>query len=269
MTKYIHNLNTSKIIVMGIEIPAESYWQIPNERIIMFASCSKLQDLINSDDVLMSKNGSQDLSKADSLLFAQIVVAADKVYYDNDNSTALQNAQDQVENISAGQITIKEDGTNVTNTPHTKINFTGSGVDVTDDGNDQVSVTISGAQTVFGTQFNEVSSEIESQTTNNIYKEKLTMALTSLPSGKYRIGWYFEIKISSASASAKAKVELDDATILMETKDAFKHLGYAPISGISYQNLSNDHDIDIDFCTDSKGKTATIRRARLEVWRVS
>jgi hypothetical protein len=112
------------------------------------------------------------------------------------------------------------------------------------------------------------SDESESSTTSQQWQEKLKLTTTSLPSGEYRIGWYFEIAQTNIADTVEARVELNDVSelcgVVKEVKDTSD---WIPISGFYHdQSLSGVNTIDIDY-RQQKGSTAKIRRARIEIWR--
>lgn len=125
---------------------------------------------------------------------------------------------------------------------------------------------------VFGTEFQVASSEGESQTDDADYSgnEKLKLTTPSLPAGDYLIGWSMELANSNKDKCTMARVHLDDTTVLGEqckpkTQSNNEYVGW---SGFKVVTLTAAvHTIDIDYKAVSD--TAYIRRARLEIWRVS
>lgn len=120
---------------------------------------------------------------------------------------------------------------------------------------------------VFGTEYEDDASEGESTTTNTGYTNKLTFTTASVPAGNYLIQWNWEIKTSNSAKAVTARIELDDTTELTEDNsklDVFDATGgfiVVPLTAAT-------HQLDIDFKVVS-GATATIRRARVILWRVS
>jgi len=128
---------------------------------------------------------------------------------------------------------------------------------------------------VFGTYFNEASSEADSSTTSTAWTQKVRLTTASLPAGKYRIGWSYNLRGSSTSYSPKSQVQINDTSTihnyLYEPKDASLNEEDA-IGGFYYYDVSTGGttlNIDLDFSTENGAATTTIRRARLEFWRVS
>jgi hypothetical protein len=123
---------------------------------------------------------------------------------------------------------------------------------------------------VFGSEFQETSSEGTSATTSGTFQEKLSMTTTNLPLGKYRIGWTCETVNSSTSGRTEVRVQLNNTITLgqpgIETED---DEDWVPFTGYKYETFSGVQQIDIDYRVDDTAATASIRRARLELWRVS
>lgn len=121
----------------------------------------------------------------------------------------------------------------------------------------------------FGSGFYQTASEGISSTSGSTWVEKLSLSLSDLPSGLYRISWCYEYQTNNSSNEFLGRVQLDDTTNLSEIRcSVVPATGYKPCSGFCYQTLSGSKRIDIDF-SSSKDKIVQIRRARIEVWRVS
>lgn len=129
---------------------------------------------------------------------------------------------------------------------------------------------IGGQAVIYGTEFDDAESDGESSTTSTTEQTKVTLTTGSLPSGKYRVGWYFETNGSSGSQDVEAQV-YDGATVLSrveeaaEDSDAWKSEG-----GFKYlSSISGVRTLTIKYKTQNSSATARIRRARLEIWRIS
>ena len=166
----------------------------------------------------------------------------------------------------------KDEGTNVANTPHSAFNFVGSGVTVTDAGAGVADVTVSGGG-IYGSEFQQASSDTESSTTATTFQQKLRMTTSSLPSGTYRVAWYYEWKHTNTSHDFVGQVEINDIITIMEHKEEPQDSGdsqYHSHGGFYYHTGSGILNVDIDYSrSSSAGGTAYIRRARLEIWRLS
>jgi len=124
---------------------------------------------------------------------------------------------------------------------------------------------------VFGTRYQYAASEGESSNGTVTPVQKVRLTTPSLPAGDYRIAWFYEWMRDTAATSFEAKVELDDATVLSthltEQADA---TDWNPVAGFVVATLTAAaHTIDIDFWGESAVNTSYIRRARVEIWRIS
>jgi hypothetical protein len=178
---------------------------------------------------------------------------------------------------SGSSLTVKDEGSNVANTPHTDLNFVGDGVSVSDAGSGVATVNIAGGTaSVFGSEFQEASSEGESSTTNSSYQLKIRLTTGTVLAGTYRIGWSYEWISNTTLIDAGYNVDVDSGTIIHEVVPAPTRIyvggTYYSISGFEHMALSNaSHTIDLNYKANilSNGGTTYIRRARLEIWRVS
>lgn len=122
----------------------------------------------------------------------------------------------------------------------------------------------------FGAEFDEASSDSDSSTTSGTYQQKLRLTTSSLPSGSYRIGFYYEWNKSGVTDFA-SRVQVNDTTTIMEAfeeaPDAGADQWYAR-GGFGYYSGSGILNIDLDYHAGGQN-TATIRKARIEIWRVS
>ena len=167
----------------------------------------------------------------------------------------------------SGGITLEDEGVTVPNGPHTTVNFTGP-VEVTDEGSAEAKVAL-----IFGSHAQDEESLGESQTTTEFpsYARKLRLSTPSIPEGRYRIGWSFEWLGENVSDYFYTRVQLDDSTDLMNMKCEPKdNKNWHPLAGFAYSDLSSgSHSIDIDYACQASIDPIHIRKARLEIWRVS
>lgn len=118
----------------------------------------------------------------------------------------------------------------------------------------------------------DVLSEGQSSTNSTTPQLKLRMTITDVPEGKYRIGWYYEYGGSNISSDFHGRVRIDDTTDIMEHRQEPKEAGDDQSSlacGFAYPDLtSGNHNIDIEYWSESASATVYIKNARLEIWRV-
>lgn len=169
---------------------------------------------------------------------------------------------------SGSTINVYDNGATVSGSPFEVLNF----IDCTVSGSPTISggvdITPSGGGTsVFGSEFQEVSSDGESSTTSSTYQQKLRLTTGTLPSGKYRIGWQFSVFVD-ATGDVTSKVILDDSTDLDHHSIDNSTDDYNSNGGFSYHSsFSGIHTVDIVYKANSG--TALIKHARLEIWRIS
>lgn len=167
---------------------------------------------------------------------------------------------------SGTTIEVQEDDATVQASTDT-LNFEGSGVSVTDGGGGKVTATISGG--VFGSEFQETSVDGSSSTTSDSFQQKATITTASLPSGTYRIGWYIETANNNSSGRTEVRVQINNSTTICEpSNEAEDRDDWVPFSGFYTTSLLGSNTITLDYRNASKRGTCSVRRARLEIWRV-
>jgi len=168
---------------------------------------------------------------------------------------------------SGTTLTLKDNGTLVTGTPHATLNFDG-GMDVVNDGAGQATVFI-----IFGRWIAQAASDALSTTTSTTYQQKLRLSTGPIEAGTYRVGWMYDWQITSTNSNFDGRVQLNDTTLLMahleEAQDSATGQRHQ-VSGFAYVTLTAaTHNIDIDYRTSNAAATARIQNARLEIWRVN
>jgi hypothetical protein len=165
-------------------------------------------------------------------------------------------------------VNASKDGTTASGSPFSNFNFQNMTV---------ASGTVSGTvdvQNIFGSYFYESSSETDSSTTATTWSTKTSITTTTLPVGKYRIGWTYNMYGASTSVSPQGRVLLNGTdtihAYLYEPKDASTNEQDA-VGGFYYHTLATAGTVTValQYATETAGSSMTIRRARLEFWRVS
>jgi len=122
----------------------------------------------------------------------------------------------------------------------------------------------------FGSDFSQGSSDGESTTTSGTYQQKLRLTTGALASGGiYRIGYSYEWRLSNLSNPFGGRAQIDDTTTIHEQSAEPKDVNSWYEAGGFYYFTGTGAAIDVDLDYRAGGGTAYIRRARLEVWRVS
>jgi hypothetical protein len=125
----------------------------------------------------------------------------------------------------------------------------------------------------FGSHPQNAASEAESDTSSTSWVQKLRLTTPSIPAGTYRVGWNYEWQYESAANDALVQVEVDDTTVMMEMRQEPADAGtdqWNNKCGFGYVTLTAAaHTIDLDYQSANGLYSTHIRRARLELWRVS
>ncbi len=128
---------------------------------------------------------------------------------------------------------------------------------------------------VFGDDYVYESSDSTSSTSSTSYQRKLRLSAYNLPAGDYRINWYYEWSSTGSywgGGAFRARVQINNTTTIMEYDTNPSDYGndrWKPASGFYVGSLSGDVDIDLDYCISNNNYSSYIRRARLDIWRVS
>lgn len=127
-----------------------------------------------------------------------------------------------------------------------------------------------GPVSVFGTEHQEEESDGTSSTTSTSFQNKLTLTTPSVPAGLYRVGFFYEWNGSHGGYDVRVEVRHESTVLAYNTKAPEDSDAYESVGGYKYVNLSGGvEDFHIKYRTQNSSGTARIRRARLELWRVS
>jgi len=129
----------------------------------------------------------------------------------------------------------------------------------------------------FGLNLQQASSDaLSTHTGDTNYQTKVSITTPVIPAGTYRVNYYFEWTHSDEAAGKEMKARVrqdaggtpvDLAEVILLPRRA--NVGFYPASGFAYVTLTNAaHTFDLDYGVNDAGETASIRRARLELWRV-
>jgi hypothetical protein len=136
------------------------------------------------------------------------------------------------------------------------------------------STTYNKLSNIFGSQFYEASSDIQSQTTLATFQNKVSLSVNVTLPGTFRVGWTYSWSHGNSSGSFQGRVRVNNTTdihnfVSRPINTAVTQL-YS-VSGFAYIKLDNKqlNTITLDYCSGTAGNTSSIRQARLEIWRVS
>jgi hypothetical protein len=134
-----------------------------------------------------------------------------------------------------------------------------------------------GFNVVYGSEFQYIQDDTESQTNSTTYQEKLNLTLSGvtgygIPAGDYRIAWSYEWRQSKQYQTFWGRIQLDDSETLFERE-------ISPFVDISFWNVttmfyyypampSGVHTVCLDYKTSDVGTVSYIRHAKIEFWRV-
>ena len=130
-------------------------------------------------------------------------------------------------------------------------------------------VVSTGGSTVFGSEYLDVESETESSTSSTQYVQKVTMTTNDLPNGKYRIGWYVEANATSTKGSVETQVDRGGVVLGNGRHEPKDSNNWIECSGFRTETISGIQTIQLQFKRSGGNATAKVRRARLEIWRIS
>jgi hypothetical protein len=126
---------------------------------------------------------------------------------------------------------------------------------------------------VYGSYYQYANSEAESTTASTSYQNKVTLTTPVLTAGTYKATFYSEISQSDQKPT-KVRVRLDGVTVLAEIQETIEfssgNIDYLTACGFDIRALTAAvHTVTLDYSSTSEGGTAKIRRARIELIRVS
>jgi hypothetical protein len=122
----------------------------------------------------------------------------------------------------------------------------------------------------FGTQYTNVENTTEVSTNSTSPVTRLTLSPTGLPSGTYRVGWFFNWSLSSSSYDFRARVTVggtEYAYMSQEPKDPGTDQN-VPASGFFPVVITTGSaTILLQYWVENSGVTGYMRNARMEFWR--
>jgi len=251
LTKILINKTGGILDILGVEVPNDGELPVSTLKQAKLAdpSCN-LHGLITAGDVVVN-NGAVDLSPQVGLAWAKNLTQ-DLTALHIDTENELSSVSEKV-TPSANDLFIIEDSEDTYSKKKTKLS--------------------SFPSPLFGSGISYAESEEEDSTGSTTWQQKLRLTTPNLEAGNYRIGWYYEWKFANGRFDFKHRISLDDddSNPLAETNISPKNTdNWRPDSGFETGVFlsAGVHHIDMDYCTSKSNKSAYIRRARLEIWRV-
>jgi len=131
--------------------------------------------------------------------------------------------------------------------------------------------TISGGVSASLTNFEYKVDLTSSQTTNTSYVNKLSLTVSGVPAGNYRLGWSLEWRQSKTNAEFWARVQRDGVEVYWEYEAspyvdvAFHYI----VTNFYYMVLtSGTHTFNLDYRTSNSSTVSYIRSTKFEFWRI-
>jgi hypothetical protein len=124
---------------------------------------------------------------------------------------------------------------------------------------------------IFGSELGYVESTNTTSANSVTYIQKLRLTTDNIPSGTYRVGFYYIWTIDNTNQDFTSRIEIDDTLTIHETTESIQRSNQdIATSGFVHITLSlGVHTIDLDFRVASTNTTASIKDARIEFWRLT
>ncbi|ARR74925.1 hypothetical protein SAGO17_0005 [Mimivirus AB-566-O17] len=124
---------------------------------------------------------------------------------------------------------------------------------------------------IFGTELNYVESTSTTSTNSTNYVQKIRLVTDNIPSGIYRVGFYYIWTIDNTNQDFSSRIQIDDSLVIHETTESTQRSNQdIATSGFSHISLTlGVHTIDLDFKVASTNTSASIKEARIEIWRLT
>jgi len=121
-------------------------------------------------------------------------------------------------------------------------------------------------------QYQYVRSDTLTATNNESYQRYLNLLGWQLTAGEYRIAWTYEYDKPSSKTTAQFKILANHAVIHRHSDDEIVSRGSTVtvcISGFDVLSLSGTVDFDLMWATTDKRYPTYLRKAVMEIWRIS
>lgn len=109
-----------------------------------------------------------------------------------------------------------------------------------------------------------------SSTTDYIsWHTKLKLYTEEIPNGTYRVGWFYQWRLSSTSRMFMSRITVDGKEIMNSSCEPKDYWNEDMASGFRYIDLTEgEHTITLDYKVNRHNATAYIWNAELEFWRI-
>ena len=166
---------------------------------------------------------------------------------------------------SGSNIIVKKNSVNLTNTPHSSLNFAG-GISAVDAGGGVATIS----SPLYGTEFHCAYENVATTMTGTTYATKLTLTTSVLAGGLYKITAAYGINKANIYTDLLNRVMVDDSMIgYVHNYEISDITSYLYTTRIFYRILSAaSHTILLQFTNETSG-TITMQDCSLELIRVS
>lgn len=127
---------------------------------------------------------------------------------------------------------------------------------------------------VFGSVFEFIKVDAESSTNQQTPQTKAKLTTSALPLGTYKVESYIEMMGNRTNRSVNTQLlqVLQNSIIVLsetekEAKDATDYIGYSSFDIL--ENISGVQVFDLVYFSEAPNTTATVRRARINIYRIS
>jgi hypothetical protein len=123
----------------------------------------------------------------------------------------------------------------------------------------------------FGSYYAYAKSDGESSSNSIGWVNKISLTTATIAGGVYKIDWYSELHRNNQSSDFKFRVYLDNSTELCNINYELSGVdSWFPMPGFDVITLaSGSHTVAIQFSGENTNKTTYIRRARVDITRIS
>jgi hypothetical protein len=119
----------------------------------------------------------------------------------------------------------------------------------------------------FGTEYQYAITTTQTAYTTTTPTTVTSLTTGSLPSGTYRIEWYFEMQMSTTTTQPTVEVDYSGTVIGTFVGRTVNTANYFPISGFGDVNISGVHTITIRY-TGSNTSSVNIKNRKISIYRI-
>ena len=251
----------------GVRLPASGTVDVTEmfTNYVLYESAD-LKTVISGEQLVIN-DGTADLSAEDALIYCSYEIPIEDILGTNfnteDGTYTMEIAGDVYVSVS------KFD--KLVDTPNTYSGCARHDVRVNSDASGLEFFNHQG-EYPFGTQYEFVRSCDEESTTSEDWVHKCYVTLSGVDStGEYRIGWSYEYKYETTNYQIETRVRVNDEFVLSDianravnANDWFSNGGFHIMPGA----MADVFVVELEYRTQKYNFAASIRRARMDIWRV-